>query len=372
MSGTGLLDDAKLSRRVAARFVSLVVPVTATILLVVWSVCCLSPIYVNSKTPPLSIVANEDAASGVGQRMAYSILSAVLVVAFVMAVTFLIVLLYHFNLQFVLYGWLAYSAATMFFLLLWVWLDLVFTYYQIPYNAASMGFFMWNFGVVGVTTLFYYSHPMVTQVYLVIASILIAWSMTALPEWTTWALLICIATYDIVAVLWKQGPLHRLIQVAQDRAEPIPGFVYDSAGPIAPLARQSDAQQQPPAPPRQPPAEDGAAATAASPPAAPPAESLETVLRHAAPFKLGLGDFIFYSLLVGRASLSGFVPWTFSLVSVLSGMVGTLLSLLLFRGSLRALPALPCSIFLAIAVFVLCILLVEPLSAFARQRLLVL
>ncbi|KPA75024.1 putative presenilin-like aspartic peptidase [Leptomonas pyrrhocoris] len=362
MSGVSLLDDAKLSRRVGVRFVSLVVPVTAAILAVVWSVCCLSPIYINSDAAPVWSMVNEADASGVGQRVAYSILSAVIVVVCVVLVTFLVVILYHFHLQIVLYGWLAFSAVSMLFLLLWVWLDLVCTYFQIPYNVLSMGAFVWNFGVVGLITLFYHSHPAVTQVYLVIASVLIAWSMTALPEWTTWSLLICIAAYDIVAVLWEQGPLHRLIKVAQDRNEPIPGFVYDSAHGVAPLSRQSPSQ----------PSAAPATAPATGPPAGATVESGEYVLRHAAPFKLGLGDFIFYSLLVGRASLSGFVPWTFCLVSILAGMVGTLLSLLLFRTSLRALPALPCSIFISIVVFVLCILLVNPLSDFASHRLLVL
>ncbi|KPI88513.1 putative presenilin-like aspartic peptidase [Leptomonas seymouri] len=362
MSDESLLDDAKLSQRVGVRFVSLIVPVTATMLAVVWSVCCLSPIYVNSESPPLSIVVNEDDASGVGQRVAYSVLSAVVVVGLVMLATFAVVILYHFHLQVVLYGWLAFSAASMFFLLLWVWLDLTCTYFQIPYNILCVGAFVWNFGVVGLITIFYYSHPAVTQVYLVIASVLIAWSMTALPEWTTWSLLIFIAIYDIVAVLWEQGPLHRLIKVAYDRNEPIPGLIYDSSHKVAPLSRQDESQ--PPAAP--------AAAAVAGPPVEAATESVESVVWHAPPFKLGLGDFVFYSLLVGRASLSGFVPWTFCLISVLSGMVGTLLSLLLFRRSVRALPALPCSIFLSIAVFVLCVLLVNPLSEFACQHLLVL
>lgn len=386
MSDGSLLDDAKLSRKVGVRFVSLIVPVAATMLSVVWSVTCLSPINVNNKEPPLSFIVNEDDANGAGERAAFSILAAVIVVALVMLLTYFIIFLYHSHLQFVLYGWLGFSAASMFFVLLWVWLDLFCTCFQLPYNVLSMAAFVWNFGVVGLISLFYYAHPAVTQVYLVLASILIAWSMTGLPEWTTWALLVCIAGYDILAVMWPQGPLHRLIRVAQERNEPIPGFVYDSAHGVAPLARPTGtAGAAVPATHTAPASSNPAAASAdAAPPpttsparaarvaAAPVAVPVEYVLQHAAPFKLGLGDFIFYSLLVGRASLSGFVPWTFCCVSVLAGMVGTLLLLLLCRGVLHALPALPCSIFLSIAVFIFCILLVQPLSNFASQQLLVL
>ncbi|KAK7196459.1 presenilin-like aspartic peptidase, clan AD, family A22A [Novymonas esmeraldas] len=368
MASAPLLDDARLAHGVGVRFVSLVVPVTATMLAVVWSVACLSPIYVNSQSPPLSVVVNEDDADGVGARFAYSLLAALIVVGCIVLVTFAIVALYHFHLQCLLYAWLALSAMSMFFLLQWVWLDLFCTYFQIPYNAISMGVFVWNFGAVGLITLFYHSHPAVAQVYLVIASVLIAWSLTALPEWTTWALLLCVATYDIVAVMWRQGPLHRLIKVAQERNEPIPGFIYDSAHNVVPIVQASA-----PAPAE---AEAGDHAstpeTRASRAAPTAAEVLVATVQHAAPFKLGLGDFIFYSLLVGRASLSGFVVWGFCLLGVLAGMVGTLLSLLLFRSSLRALPALPCSIFLATAVFVFCVLFVGPLSTFASHQLLVL
>ncbi|CAJ1006989.1 putative Presenilin [Leishmania naiffi] len=352
MSSGPLLDDARLSRGVGLRVVSLVVPVTVTMLAVVWSFSYLSPIYVNNQVPPLQVVVNENDADNVREKLVYSLLAALIVVGCVMTATFAIVALYHFHLQFVLYGWLAFSAVCMFFMLLWIWLDLFCTYFQIPYNVITMGIFVWNFGAVGLVTLFYYSHPTVTQVYLVIASILTAWSLTSLPEWSTWALLICIATYDIVAVLWQQGPLHRLIKIAQERDEPIPGFIYDSAHRIAPIS--------------QPATEKSTHVRPVS------AESLMVTAQNAAPFKLGLGDFIFYSLLVSRASLSGFVSWGFCVVSILVGMMGTLLSLLLFRNSLRALPALPCSIFLSIVVFVLCRLLVESLSTFASHHLLVL
>ena len=57
--------------------------------------------------------------------------------------------------------------------------------------------------------------------------------------------------------------------------------------------------------------------------------------------KLGLGDFVIYSLLVGRAALFGFATFVTCLLSVLAGLAATLAFLAWLR---KALPALPFSV----------------------------
>ena len=61
--------------------------------------------------------------------------------------------------------------------------------------------------------------------------------------------------------------------------------------------------------------------------------------------KLGLGDFVIYSVLVGRAALFGFATFVTCFLSVLTGLAGTLGILAVFR---KALPALPFSVALGI------------------------
>jgi hypothetical protein len=72
--------------------------------------------------------------------------------------------------------------------------------------------------------------------------------------------------------------------------------------------------------------------------------------------KLGLGDFIFYSVLVSKAADHGFAAFAACFLSFLAGLGGTLL-LAEFH---HALPALPISIFLAVIMFVLTIFCMEP------------
>ncbi|KAL7516714.1 hypothetical protein ACHAWX_001696 [Stephanocyclus meneghinianus] len=73
--------------------------------------------------------------------------------------------------------------------------------------------------------------------------------------------------------------------------------------------------------------------------------------------KLGLGDFIFYSVLVSKAAESGFAAFVACFLSVLTGLGGTLVLLSVYH---HALPALPISIFLGIVFYILTIYCMEP------------
>ena len=73
--------------------------------------------------------------------------------------------------------------------------------------------------------------------------------------------------------------------------------------------------------------------------------------------KLGLGDFIFYSVLVSKAAENGFAAFVSCFLAILTGLGGTLVLLAVYH---HALPALPISIFLAVVFFVLTIYCMEP------------
>ncbi|KAI5058086.1 hypothetical protein GOP47_0026256 [Adiantum capillus-veneris] len=73
--------------------------------------------------------------------------------------------------------------------------------------------------------------------------------------------------------------------------------------------------------------------------------------------KLGLGDFIFYSVLVGRAALYDMTTVYASYLAIITGLGATLGLLAVWR---RALPALPISIALGIVFYFLTRFLMEP------------
>eukprot|EP00978_Attheya_sp_CCMP212_P032774 scaffold129474_cov61-Attheya_sp.AAC.3 len=73
--------------------------------------------------------------------------------------------------------------------------------------------------------------------------------------------------------------------------------------------------------------------------------------------KLGLGDFIFYSLLVSQAAVYSFTTFAACMLVILAGLGGTLVLLSVYH---HALPALPISIFLGVTFYLLTREVIEP------------
>lgn len=261
---------------------------------------------------------------------------------------------------------------------------------------------VWNFGLVGMSATFWHAPVKINQMYMIAVSVLMAVLFTRLPEWTTWTILAAIAIYDLFAVLCPRGPLRLLVETAQERNENIPALLYNtiitlmatpSSGPSGGRRRGrgeeiSDDEN-----------EAGSSSAAASSsssvthyngededdgliaapshsalpgddeellnldgdnqgqhviPEAQPS-STRTVARYdedmepvSSGVKLGLGDFIFYSVLVGRAALFDMLTVFTSFIGIITGLFGTILLLAVWK---KALPALPLSILFGVIFF---------------------
>jgi hypothetical protein len=74
--------------------------------------------------------------------------------------------------------------------------------------------------------------------------------------------------------------------------------------------------------------------------------------------RLGLGDFIFYSVMVAKAAEYSFTAFSVCMLVILAGLGGTLILLSVFH---HALPALPISICLGIFFYIVTRFLVQPM-----------
>jgi len=77
--------------------------------------------------------------------------------------------------------------------------------------------------------------------------------------------------------------------------------------------------------------------------------------------KLGLGDFVFYSILAGKSALVSFTTFIVVFLCIQVGLALTMLLLALYK---QALPALPLSIFLGLFFFLVTDVVVVPWVSF--------
>ncbi|XP_074564648.1 presenilin-like protein At2g29900 [Curcuma longa] len=364
--------------------VRIVAPVSACMLLVVLLVTALHAGGDGGTdvTSIATIAYSEEASDSFWDKLEGALLNSFVFVAVITVLTFLLVLLFYFRCMRFLKSYMAFSSFVVLGLLGGqIFLFLTARFY-VPVDVVTFSLLLLNFSVVGVLAVFLSKVPiLVNQGYLVTIGVLVAYSFTLLPEWTTWALLVAMSLYDLAAVLLPGGPLRLLVELAISRDEELPALVYE-ARPVEQnhpgvgrrLWRESrdttttnsssnsnDLEAGNPNPRSQEAslvvAEEDASVSAVTTPLLPPQlarrreEDAEGIgLGSSGAIKLGLGDFIFYSVLVGRAALYDFMTVYACYLAIMAGLGITLLLLAVYR---KALPALPVSVALGILFYLL-------------------
>merc|ERR1712223_555993 len=259
--------------------------------------------------------------------------------------TGLLVLAYKYRCTKLIHGWLFMSSLMLLFLFSYLYLAEVLKAYNLPMDYITLAIVIWNFGMVGMISIYWKAPLLLQQAYLIFISALMALIFIKyLTDWTTWAVLGVISLWDLFAVLAPFGPLRILVETAQERNEQIfPSLIY-SPGVIYAMVGMAD-KDAPVAPKRS--SREGSGASRSSGrgderdgfgenwrsegeererrrgPVREETSTRREVVREPtglAPglagqemeedeedrgVKLGLGDFIFYSILVGKASSYG-------------------------------------------------------------------
>jgi len=251
--------------------------------------------------------------------------------------------------------------------------------------------------------------------YLIAMSVFIAHIFAGLPPWTGWAVLGALVLYDLAAVLCPHGPLNMLVEQAQEQNATIPGLLYEIEGDPEPPPQQQRAERPANQAGGAPAAEvaggapvdrlaelevataaqqhdeelgllgaavqsdgadgagkgsgagiemqtmnsehsnmDGTEQDGGPPGHADAGEAgladvvVEGFSTGEGGLKLGLGDFIFYSVLVAGAATDTAATTAACFIGIIFGMVGTIMLLAIAQ---KALPALPISLTVGIALY---------------------
>lgn len=172
-----------------------------------------------------------DSGDSTGKQLALDFANGLVIVTVIGTMTFGIVLLYKYRCMKFLMGYMAFSSMTLLGVLGAELFNVAIEKYRIPIDWFTFVFSMFNFAVVGVTSIFYAKGipPYITQTYLICSSVIIAWQLSHFDTISTWTLLIMLALYDLCAVLTPVGPLRLLVNLMSDEDSPeMPGLLYEA------------------------------------------------------------------------------------------------------------------------------------------------
>ncbi|KAK9926123.1 hypothetical protein M0R45_023369 [Rubus argutus] len=397
--------------------VRIITPVSICMLLVVILVTVLSSdssstVTVNSIA---TIAYTETTSDSTWDKFVGALLNSLVFVAVVTLVTFVLVLLFYLRCTKFLKAYMGFSSFIVLGFMGGEIALFLIEDFSVPIDCITFLVVLFNFAVVGVLAVFMSKMAiLVTQGYLVVIGMLVAYWFTLLPEWTTWVLLVAMALYDLAAVLLPVGPLRLLVELAISRDEEIPALVYEARPVTSQDSRAGVGQRRVWRDRRNENsndvshsnesihsglgengssrlnfnvnasendstlvrAEEGRVPDRGQELSAPLLEHITNAqqrghedavsgesmvlegigLGSSGSIKLGLGDFIFYSVLVGRAAMYDFMTVYACYLAIIGGLGVTLMLLALYQ---KALPALPVSILLGVLFYILTRLLLE-------------
>nr|BAE99743.1 putative presenilin [Arabidopsis thaliana] len=366
--------------------IAILTPVSICSFTVVLLVCILNSDPSSSSASFSSIATaaySESDSDSSWDKFVGALLNSVVFVAAITVATFVLVLLFYLRCVKFLKFYMGFSAFIVLGNLGGEILVLLIDRFRFPIDSITFLILLFNFSVVGVFAVFMSKFSiLITQGYLVWIGVLVAYFFTLLPEWTTWVLLVALALYDIAAVLLPVGPLRLLVEMAISRDEDIPALVYEARPVIRNDSRsvqrrvwreqrssQNNANRNEVRVVESAEVEEEHVGSSERAEISVPlidrrpeqAENSETFLEgiglgSSGAIKLGLGDFIFYSVLVGRAAMYDLMTVYACYLAIIAGLGITLMLLSVYQ---KALPALPVSIMLGVVFYFLARLLLE-------------
>ncbi|XP_048586295.1 presenilin-1 isoform X3 [Nematostella vectensis] len=351
-------DEEEMLKYGARSVMMLIIPVSTCMLVVVATISSVTYYTENSGQYLVYTPFHEETGISNAQKAGEAIANALIVIGVVLVLTIILVVLYKFRCYCIISGWLVLSSLMLLFFFGYIYFQELLRVYNVAMDYITLSLILWNFGVVGMICIHWKGPLILQQAYLILVSALMALVFIKyLPDWTTWAILAAISLYDLFAVLCPKGPLKILVQTAQERDEPLfPSLIYSSTMMWTVGMADRDPSSNHPASQENSAGENEEEVERSG--EGPTSEEARNAVRNLGEagqqqpqqngeeeekgVKLGLGDFIFYSVLVGKAS--SYKDWNTTIACFVAILIGLCLTLLLLAIYRKALPALPISI----------------------------
>eukprot|EP00944_MAST-04C_sp_MAST-4C-sp1_P009664 g9664.t1 len=331
----------------------------------------------------------EDGGYTFGQTIEFSLLF----VAVITVMTFMIVLVLFFKCYRVIFCYLVIAYSFSLGVTGWVFVSAILgDVVGIPIDTVSMSFIMYNFAIGGCLAIFWQGKivkpikKIFMDFYLISISILMAYIFSQFSqlggELLVWSILVALAFYDLCAVLSPCGPLKLLLKVVSSDKEgktgdQLSGLLYTAgdgedtmeqfygggednhgndntshAGNKAvsnvQLSEMSSGNSNDGAPERNQIVADHSE-TSLSGNATSQDHNSQPKPEKSRPVRLGLGDFIFYSILTSTAGkFGGYLAAAVCILTIQVGLGSTLMLLVVAK---QALPALPIPILICVLLY---------------------
>ncbi|XP_057339287.1 presenilin-1 isoform X1 [Microplitis mediator] len=371
----------------ATHVIKLFVPVSLCMLVVVATISSIT--FYTMKGEYLIYTPFHDDGADTSTKVWQAVANSMILLFVIVCMTVLLIVLYKYKFYKFIHAWLIMSSLMLLFIFTALYCEEVLKAYNIPMDLITLAIILWNFGFVGMICIHWQGPLALQQAYLIfIAALMALVFIKYLPEWTAWFVLAVISIWDLIAVLTPNGPLRVLVEMAQERNEPIfPALIYSSTimysftlsyvGYIgaATMANDESAAGEGVRSPARAQTQNSTVAASGDEAGftrdwvdhheerssrraeeirhtgelsgqvnsqAQQQQYQRSVSDEERGVKLGLGDFIFYSVLVGKASSYG--DWNTTLACFVAILIGLCLTLLLLAIFQKALPALPISI----------------------------
>ncbi|CAF3385130.1 unnamed protein product [Rotaria socialis] len=353
-------------------FLALVYPVSFTVIISACLAIFLYDLYTQSNVfedAGLILSAKGPNAASISKITWESFKIALIIIIIIAIATCVLVIFVYYGCMKFLYVYLFITVIGVFSLLNISIISMIIAQANIAIDWLTVIFFVYNILTIAIISMFWLSPNIIKQIITIYQCIImILYVLQIAPEWIAWALLPLLALWDMIAVLLPFGPLYLLISLFQKRKLQVPStmiyttglwfqnqnrnennliknkqfllpkqwssvnFLFLSNNTCNYLYKQKQNSNR-------------IVNTNAR------SEKQISKKRPTRKSMLGLGDFIFYSILLAKTVFTSECNLFAIIIVYLCIIMGMLLTTIILIISHRPLPALPISLLIGLAIF---------------------